>query len=502
MANHIRHPIGDCRVPTAGDVGSVLPEWLRSELRVLQRRMQAELYLAGGTVRDLVLGRHPHDVDLVVPEKSHDWARGLADAIGGAYVPLGDEDAARVVFQEQVIDFSSFREGAVTIEQDLRKRDLTINAMAVQITPFLQREAVADDTSLTLLDPCAGMNDLQTQTIRCAEQQILHSDPLRMLRAYRFSAVLGFDIDELTSRWIGEFCREITRSAPERIYYEFRMVLESSNSAAVIGRMADSGMLWRLFPELKKGVGMQQPASHHLDVFEHSLEALRCLEELLSDPCYGFSKSYIEVDNWLAEKNHRVLLKWAALFHDVGKPVTHAIDESRDGKITFYDHDQQGMRVFSEIAERLRMSTADRTHVKHLIGLHMRPFHLGNVAREKELTIRACTRLIRKAQGLLPGLFLLALADTTAGKGDKRPLTLEKELEAVLERILQVQRENVAPVLQAPPLVDGHDLIDVLKLQPGPVFKTILAAIQDAQIEGAIQTKEEALILASSLAQG
>ncbi len=461
--------------------------------------MQADVYLAGGTVRDLVLGRRSHDVDLVVPERSHEWAQNLADAIGGAYVPLGDEDAARVVYRSQVIDFSSFREGAVTIEEDLAKRDLTINAMAICITPFLRGDTV-DDASVILFDPCAGLHDLQAGLIRCAAVEIFHSDPLRMLRAYRFSAVLGFDIEERTGSWIQEFCGQVVRCAPERIYYEFRLILESDACAGVIGAMAQSGMLWALFPELEKGVGMQQPASHHLDVFAHSLETLRCLEEILLDPCRGFSKKYPEVENWLAVENRRVLLKWAALFHDVGKTLTNVVDHSRDGKITFYNHDRKGRDLFAEIAARLRMSSVDRRHVEQLIGLHMRPFHLGNAAREDVLSIRACSRLIRKAGDVLAGLFLLALADTMAGKGDNRPLELEQELEGVLDRVLYVQRENVTPVLQAPPLLNGNDLIQHLKLQPGPAFKTILAAVQEAQIEGTVQTKEEALSLADSLA--
>ncbi|PIE58528.1 MAG: polynucleotide adenylyltransferase [Desulfobulbus propionicus] len=492
----------DRPIPGVVEMGTALPAWLYLPLQRLQQQMQAEVYLAGGTVRDLVLGRTPHDLDLVVPDKSHSWARALAKAVGGAFVPLGGEDAARVVFQGQAVDVSSFRDGSLTIEEDLAKRDLSINAMAICLTPFLRHGVRRQGEQVTLLDPCGGLLDIEQQVIRCPDVQILHSDPLRMLRVYRFSAALGFRVEVQTARWVGALSEELRHCAPERICHEFRLILESENSAAVIGAMAEAGLLWVLFPELERGVGMQQPASHHLDVFSHNLETLRCLESLLRDPCYGYAREYKELAAYLAVDRQRTLLKWAALFHDVGKPVTRALNQEGERRITFYNHDQAGQRIFNEIALRLRLSNWERNHVGQLIGLHMRPFHLIQAAKDRELSIRACSRLIRKAGRLIPGLFLLALADTMAGKGEDRPATLEQDLEAVVRRVLAVERDHVQPALRVPPLIDGHDLIHSLGLQPGPVFKEILEAVEEARIEGQVQTKDQALSLASSLVSG
>jgi poly(A) polymerase len=242
---------------------------------------------------------------------------------------------------------------------------------------------------------------------------------------------------------------------------------------------------------------MEQPASHHLDVFDHCLSALDWMERIIHDPGRFFGEVEV-LENYLEHGRNRLLLCWAALLHDIGKPPSYGINEDKGGRITFYDHDQEGRRLVATIGERLRGSGLQAQKVGGLIGLHMRPFHLSNFRREQELSLKAKVRLVRAAGPDLEGLFLLAMADSLAGKGAAKPEEMELELDELLCDLLQVRRDNVEPVQSGPPLLTGRDLIEELKLQPGPLFSKILDTIEQARMEQRISTSKEALEMAKS----
>ncbi len=286
--------------------------------------------------------------------------------------------------------------------------------------------------------------------------------------------------------------------APERIAHELDLIMASNRAHRTCAQMAETGLLGHILPELQAGSGMLQPASHHLDVLGHSLEALRHMEELIVSPAARFPGHGGPLAAYLATGRNRVRLKWAALLHDLGKPVTRAVDVQRDERITFHNHDQSGAELFRQVARRLRWSNGDTDHVAHLIGLHMRPFHLANVARAAPLTLRAAIRLVRAAGDSLPGLFLLAMADALAGQGPERVAGMEEELAELYTHLERVRAEHVTPVQAAPPLLTGRDLIERLRLVPGPLFREILAAVEEARMEGAVKDVDGALRSARS----
>ena len=152
------------------------------------------------------------------------------------------------------------------------------------------------------------------------------------------------------------------------------------------------------------------------------------------------------------------------------------------------------------IARRLRWSSEDKKVVAGLVGLHMRPFHLGNVQRQGDLSLKACLRLIRHVGAMLPGLFLLGMADALAGQGEGRPEDIEREIDVLFNRIEQVRREHVDPVRGHPPLITGRDLIEELRLEPGPLFREVLELVEEAHMEKIISTRREALELARASA--
>ena len=469
----------------------------------IAERQPRGIFLAGGTVRDLLLGREPADVDLTVACHAKAWAGELAQMTDGAYVALGrDEDAARVVWQGETIDFSSFRAGATTIDHELTKRDVTINGLGLCIDPLLDGSGCKEEEELPVIDPLGGLQDLDDGVIRLCARQSIVDDPLRMLRVFRFSAALGFAIQPETLEEVRRQRERISLVAVERVAHELDLIMATERAYPAFVQMAATGLLFEIIPELQAGVGMEQPASHHLDVYEHLMETLQQMERIQQEPGVYFPKNRAVVEAWLQEGRHRQQLKWAALLHDVGKPATFGINEDKGGRITFYNHDLQGADIFSAFAQRLRWSRNDIKTVEALIAAHMRPFFLANNARLDKLTLKACLRLVRKIGERLPGLFVLAMADALAGKGEGSPEEIEQEVAGLFERLQQVEKEHFAPVRAASPLLTGRDLIKELQLEPGPVFRTILEQVEEAQMEHRISTRKEALAMAAEYVRG
>lgn len=475
----------------------LLPRWLQTHLADLLGEMGGELYLAGGVVRDLLLGTVPADIDCTVPEGAKIWAGKLAALTGGAYVVLGrDEDAGRVVSRKTIVDFSSFRQGAATIMEELTRRDLTVNALALRIDALLAERDATAERVIPILDPTGGREDLAQGRIRAASTDSFTSDPLRLVRVFRFAANLNFTIDAETLELVGRQRRLLVASSPERIAHELDLIMASAHAHAAFAAMATTGLLWEIIPELGTGAGMAQPKSHHLDVWQHNLETLRQMEQIVAAPSVFFPDCREKVAAYLTGERREVRLKWAALLHDLGKPATFALNAEKGGRITFYNHDLVGAEMFRAVARRLRWSNEDTEQVAHLIAHHMRPFHLANIARGNNLTLRAGIRMIRKIGIELPGIFLLSMADALAGQGVERIEGMEKELADLYRHLEQVRAEHVEPVQSAPPLLTGRDLIQVLHLRPGPIFKEILAAIEEARMEGTVADYAGALRLA------
>ncbi|WP_456430805.1 CCA tRNA nucleotidyltransferase [Thermosulfuriphilus sp.] len=450
--------------------------------------MPSPAYLTGGTVRDIILGRRIRDIDLTVPKGAIYLAKEVADLMGGAFVLLDDrEGVARVVKGELILDFSDFREGTRNIEEDLKRRDFTINALAVLIEEALREKG-------SLIDPTHGLSDLQQKLIRATSEEVFKKDPLRILRAYRLSAELLFRVSPETRSLISQHKAELKRVAPERIISELNLIFETWRAAAAIRSMRKEGSFEILFPELEDGVGVIQPGFHHLDVLEHSLETLAMMEKLLMVPERYFGRphpSFVRL-----ESRSRRLLKLAALFHDVGKPQTLAY---KDGRPTFYNHDLVGSEIFILWARRWRLSLKEAEKVAILIRLHMRPFHLLREFKNKTLTPRAKRRLLKDTGQAYPDLFLLAMADTLASNGEAKPPDAEEALAALFWEIDRFYHQQVEPVIKRPRLLTGDDLIRELGLTPGPIFRRLLEAVEEAAILGEVKDRTQALLLVKSL---
>lgn len=445
-----------------------------------------QLFISGGAVRDWLFGNVSNDLDVTVAGDALFFAEKFAEALAAAYVLLDEKErVARVVWRDHVVDFSSFREASKTILEDLSKRDFTMNALAVA---FDENKAGLKPPC-KIIDPTGGTQDISDKVIRVTSDAVFDKDPLRLLRVYRFKATLGFGIDAETDSLVAQKALLLSGAASERISHELEKIISTENAAAVFSVMAKNDLLWVVFPELHAGVGLEQPDSHHLDVFSHSLEALAKMESLLQSPAKFFPNHQEQMTTYINKERNRVWLKWAALFHDLGKSEACRI---RDSRITFYNHDKIGARIFESIARRLRWSREDRKQVARFIDLHMWTFHLSNVMRKKEVTPKACLRLVKAAGEHFPGVFLVAMADSLAGQGEGKPAGVESFLAALYEKVDRVYHESIKPVLEQPRLLTGKDLIDEFGLDPGPLFRDIFAELEQAQVAGEVKTRDQA----------
>ncbi|HUU91856.1 MAG TPA: CCA tRNA nucleotidyltransferase [Phycisphaerae bacterium] len=427
---------------------------------VIERLRQAghEAVLAGGCVRDLILGRTAKDYDVATsapPQAVLDLypdALTVGQAFGVVIVRDGAMQVEVATFRSDAPYTDGRHPDAVTFtdaRHDALRRDFTINAM------FL------DPASGEIIDHVGGRKDLKRRTIRAVGDPRVRfaEDHLRMLRAVRFAAELGFDIERATAGAIRDLAAKIARVSGERIAAELARLLTAPPAGRRRGlQLADQlGLLPVILPEVHATHGTDQGPNVHPegDVFVHTV---LCVEQL-REPTFE--------------------LALAALLHDVGKPRTAML---RDGKWTFYGHATVGEDAAGEVCRRLRLSNYERRRVTWLVRQHM---NLLNWDQMREARLK---RLF--AHDGFDELAELWRADCLASGGTA------DEYEALMVRYRAMGRHQIRPA----PLVSGRDLID-MGLEPGPVFREILDQVYDAQLEGRVAAKADALDLARQVAQ-
>jgi poly(A) polymerase len=483
-----------CRIRSDRLMIMLINPILTKALRIIQSVCE-ESYVVGGVVRDALAGRSaPADLDVAVCGNGFEMA-GKAAAVYGegcTVVPLdADRGTAKLVFKgsrTSSIDVSSFK--GDSIEEDLRRRDFTINAMAVSIHSLLE------DGWQNLIDPCCGQSDLQSGSLRACSPQSFEDDPLRILRAFRFAAHLRLLIEPDTLSLMGPSLDRLSVISGERIRDEFFAILSLPDAWRSLRDLDAAGILDRLFPELARTKGCSQNEYHHLDVWHHSLEAVRTMEMLLSGelPCFGSVHDKVEEcvrEEPVAGRSRSALLKLTALFHDVGKPDTRFIDER--GKVRFFGHEHVSAELFSPVANRLKLATREAATIVHWIAGHMRAIVLFG----QSVSPRALYRLQRAYGQELPGLLILFLADLAATRGPARPQGLDDDVcRRVREAIAdcnEIQRKPPVPFL------NGRDVMQMFGLSPGPEVGRILGRLAELQAIGEIASEEEARAVATKV---
>jgi poly(A) polymerase len=457
-------------------------------LRICERSPVS--YVVGGTVREHLKGESSvRDLDIAVKNDGFKLAAELAALTGSesTFVPLDpDRGSGRLIVGKPPyaeIDISSFK--GESIDDDLRSRDFTINAMAISLSHFL------GNSWDELLDPLGGESDLAGGVIRACSRQSISDDPLRILRAHRFQAELGFIISPATLEMMKTDVSELTKVATERVLEELLKILSAAESIPALKEMNRVGVIDVLMPELAPMRGCTQNEYHHLDVFDHTIQTVRNVEVVLRDceeifsPFGSYVIEYVR-DGLVKGRPHRALLKLAALFHDSGKPHSKTVDS--DGRIRFFGHEKQSALIFTEVGDRIRLSKKEISLVSKWIMGHMRPmiFTYGQSVSRKALY-----RLHRDFGRDIVGLLVLFLADLSATRGPARSTEDDEQARVQAFRSLAFWLESQ----KDPParLLNGRDLISLFGLQPGPHLGRILTRLDELQGAGEIAGREQAI---------
>lgn len=443
-----------------------------------------EVYLVGGAVRDLLLDRETVDLDFVTIGEGTGirLAEAVGDALGGqtvhVYPNFGTAairiSGPRADDEPLILEFVGARKESYradsrkpiveegTLEDDLRRRDFTVNAMAVHLNP---------DRFGELIDPFDGLSDLDERILRTPlnPEETFADDPLRMIRAARFAAELRFEIDDDTFDAMREQSHRVEILSQERITDELQRMICAPVPSEGFRILFATYILQRIFPELTELQGVEEVrGARHKDNFFHTLQVLDNLAAMTADrDC--------EETRWL---------RWAALLHDVGKPRTKRF--SRSSGWTFHGHEDVGSRMIPGIFRRLKLPTDERMkYVEKLVALHHRPVALV----DESVTDSAVRRLLFDAGEDIDDLMTLVRADITS-KNVRRVRKYLSAFDRVEKKMAEVEEKDRLRQFQPP--VDGHEIMESLGIGEGVAVGILKSAIREAILEGDIPNEHDA----------
>lgn len=474
---------------------------LMEQLRPLLMAEAVPVYLVGGTVRDALLGRPIHDLDLIVPSGAISLTFRLADARGyrRVYALDAERDVGRILPEGEglTLDIARFR--GPTLADDLRDRDFTINAMALP---------VGEHTAADVIDYHNGLNDLEARRIRVIHDRSIENDPVRALRAARFAVQLGFELTAETQAAARAAAPILLqRTSAERIRDELSRLLTLDAPHRGIELLDELGLLSVVLPEVAALDGIIQSPPHHEDVLHHTMSVLRYLAQVeqLVDGRPLATEWSEDVERLIAPHHEklrrhldtpvdggfpgRLLLRWGGLFHDTGKAATRTVDVN--GRIRFFGHDEVGARIASAKLSSLGFSNEAVRRVRHIVDGHMRPLHLAmDIRPPSRRTVYRYFKALHEA-GLDVGL--LTLADHLAtydGIGDEESW---ESLLVVVRSLFDTYFGDYEQTVSPPRLLTGRDLMDLLDIPPGHEIGRLLRLLEEAQAAGEVSTRDEAI---------
>ena len=483
---------------------------LQNYLSVITHLKLKEIYLVGGSVRDILLKRPLRDIDMALLSDSIDIARKFADRIAGSFFIMNEEEGvARVIKKDKrrifQFDFALFK--GKDILEDLSNRDLTINAMAISLQPL----ALSLEPS-TIIDPYNGRKDLKDKIVRIVKPNAFSDDPLRMLRALRFASDLDFKIDDKTTEYIKSLSFSLKKVSSERVRDELFKIFKNTKSHYYISLLDEYGLLDVVIPEIKDMKGLKQGSYHVYELWMHSLKSVEYLEHIIKDiklylPEYSDRiKRHLRLE--IEQGIDRLsLLKFAALLHDTGKPSTL---KKEGEKISFYQHWIVGAEINKGICRRLKMSAKSEEIVRRITESHMRPLYLTQLYYENKagLTRRAMYRFFRDADDSGIDVLLLSIADAMATQPHAPASALPvsclsadtvqtgavsyKTVVAAVKRILDYYYTEYK-MYRKKPLISGSYLIKRFNLKPGPVIGRILKDVEEQRGAGLLKDKSDAI---------
>jgi len=442
-------------------------------------------WLVGGALRDRLLGRDTSDFDVVVEGRPEPLAQALARNAGGHAFELSQGFGAwRVVSRERTWQLDLLPLAERRIEDDLARRDLTVNAIGQPLS------------SEQLIDPFGGLDDLHDRTLRMVAADAFILDPLRTLRLARLACELGFRIEPETAAVATRSAPALEHVAPERVFAELKRIICAEQAVEGLRLMDQLGVTAIVLPELSALHGVEQSPYHHLDVHEHTLAVVMAAIELERDPELALGDRAGEVSEFLSTPLANELTRWqalrlGALLHDIAKPRTRQLTE--DGRVTFIGHDAVGAQMALAMLSRLRTSERLGEHVAALTRHHLR---LGFLVHAMPLTRREIYRYLHESSPVQVDVTVLSVADRVATRGVRSAEAIAKHLE--LAR--QLLGEGLRWVADPPrPPIRGDELARALDVRPGPELGRILRELEEASYAQEIRSRDEAVQRAREL---
>jgi poly(A) polymerase len=441
--------------------------------------IQVPAWLVGGAVRDRLLGRPTADYDIAIAGDAKGVAREVARRVSGHPFELSEGFGAwRVVSRDRLWNIDLLPLTGETIEADLARRDLTINAMAQPLPEG------------GLVDPFAGSRDLADRRLRMVAPGAFAADPLRSLRLVRLACELGFEIEPETKARAADAAPALVAVSPERVFTEFKRIIVSERAVEGLRLMDELGITPVILPEVSALRGIAQSRYHHLDVHEHTLAVLSRAIELERDPEAYLGPQARAVADFLSVGLANELTRWGALrlgalLHDIAKPLTRG--ETPEGRVTFMGHDALGSDLTRAILGRLRASERLGEHVAALTRNHLR---LGFLVHETPLSRRAVYRYLHACAPVQVDVTILSVADrlATRGRGSDQAIGAHLDL---ARQVLGDALEWAARPPRVP--IRGDELAAALGLAPGPELGRILAELEEATFAGEIGSSEDAI---------
>ena len=446
-------------------------------LNIISSEFDNEVYLVGGAVRDFVLGKETFDRDLIVCDtEAKNFALKLAERLDAKFIPLDEVNKIyRLVLEDKLNFIDITNPIGNSLDSDIKRRDLTINAVAVNLKNF------------QILDLAGGLNDLKNKRLNIISVQNFVDDPLRLLRVFRFHANLGFDIHDELLKTINKYAELINKPAVERVNYEIMKMFSGEFVDSTLLLMDKCNLLEQIFPVVKELKQVPPNLHHHLDLFHHSVETVKQITEI-------YKKSNEPVKQHLERTDfggfsRLAHLRLAGFLHDIGKYTTWTIEEDT-GRHRFIKHDDVGAKMSVSLLKDLNFSNKQIDYISTIIKAHIYPSH---VMAAPEISDKIMMRFIRRMEMNSIDNIIIAMADRLSARGPEiTDEIIDKNLNS-LNQLLNFYinvRDNLKPL---PKLLSGHDVMQELNIKPSPKLGQIMEALHDAQLSGEVTTKEQAL---------
>lgn len=442
-----------------------------------------EIYVVGGTVRDFLMDKESFDRDIIViDEDAREFALKLQKLFDAVFVPLDEVNKIyRIVLPDKVnyIDVTNPLEGS--LHKDLMRRDLTINAIAVNIR------------TAEVVDLCGGVADIHNKTINYINEHNFEDDPLRILRVYRFQSTLGFDLTPETIHAVCKFVKLIQKPAVERIVHELILLFGGKYADKALVNMDKTWLLEEIFPVVKELKQVPPNTHHHLDLFHHSVETVRQIQLIYENSPEEVKHHLERVD--FGGSTRLAHLKLAGFLHDIGKFSTWTIEEDT-GRHRFIKHDDVGAKMSVPLLKNMNFSNKQIEYISSMIKNHIYPSQVMS-APEVDFSTqngeKVMMRYIRKMDECVIDNIILAKADRLSARGEAvSDEMVEKNISALnnlCEYYLSV-KDTLEPL---PILLNGNEIMGLLNLKPSKKLGEILNALHEAQLSGDVTSKDKAV---------